>query len=353
MKFPGSKLLYQFDMSVRSVPLDELLRSCEQVGLTGFAEVSTRDGVGMIFYYLGTESNVLHREGHLTQHGAEALQALRLKLVAGEGEFAVYELPLDMAHLLRGITNRRKVGDPIESVTEFGAFLERLEMARHTGTLEVQTSQGAAMLLLVQGRVSNSYWETPAGLTFEKGDARTRLEQALPKGPVHAFLSDFSQTVWKGRHETDVSIRSRLDTSGGPSVANLLAQETALRKEVLDRLVAQVPAQMQVFLFDLMTGAVLARRGRGTDALRVSPLADKVPPLTMYLRDLVAATQDDDVELIEFQTGRTSILIAVVPNAQEALAVLADKSQPTALIGAVLQRAVRAYAAGLQPVGRG
>jgi len=38
-----------------------------------------------------------------------------------------------------------------------------------------------------------------------------------------------------------------------------------------------------------------------------------------------------------------------VPEAMEGIAVLADKSQPTALLGAILSRAVRSYAARLHP----
>jgi hypothetical protein len=41
--------------------------------------------------------------------------------------------------------------------------------------------------------------------------------------------------------------------------------------------------------------------------------------------------------------------VAIVPEAQEAIAVLAERSQPTALIGAALSRAVRGYSARLHP----
>jgi phosphoserine phosphatase len=98
-----------------------------------------------------------------------------------------------------------------------------------------------------------------------------------------------------------------------------------------------------------MTGAIFARKGRGTSVIRVGLLAEKVPSLTMYLRELVSTEDDDSVELIELSTERLSTLVAVVPEAQEAIAILADKSQPTALISAALGRAVRSYAARLHP----
>ncbi len=106
---------------------------------------------------------------------------------------------------------------------------------------------------------------------------------------------------------------------------------------------------VQAFIFDLMTGVILARKGRGTSAIRVGLLAEKVPAFTMYLRDLVATEDSDQVELIELSTERVATLVAIVPEAQEAFAVLADKAQPTALVAAALSRTVRSYAARLHP----
>jgi hypothetical protein len=83
--------------------------------------------------------------------------------------------------------------------------------------------------------------------------------------------------------------------------------------------------------------------------IRVGLLAEKVPSLMIYLRELVATEDEDRIELIELGTERLSTLIAVVPEAMEAIAVLADKSQPTALIGAALSRSVRSYASRLHP----
>src|SRR5512134_1461311 len=109
MKFPGSKLLHHWDLAARGLSLDDLLRSCQQAGLTGFAEVKLPNAVAMIFYYLGGEVNALYREGPVAFNGQEALDRLRSQVRQGEGFVSVYELPLDMAHLLRGITNRKKL----------------------------------------------------------------------------------------------------------------------------------------------------------------------------------------------------------------------------------------------------
>ncbi len=352
MKFPGSKLLHQWDLATQRLSLDDLLRSCQQAGLTGFAEVKSPQAVAMIFYYLGGEVNALYREGPVAYHGQEALDRLKSQVTAEEGDICVYELPLDMAHLLRGITNRQKLRETVKGKSDLVELLRRLEKSEHTGTLEIQTGRGAAMILLVRGRVSNTYWETSGGLTFEKGEARQKLEEAVEKEEGTLFLSEFSRDVWKTRHEVQESVRSRLekrDEVEAPPTDQVAAEETALRNQVLEELNTQIPSLIQAFIFDLLTGSIFARKGRGTSVIRVGLLAEKVPSITIYLRDLVATEDEDQVEMIELSTERISTLIAIVPEAQEAIAILADKSQPTALVGAALSRSVRSYAARLHP----
>jgi hypothetical protein len=352
MKFPGSKLLHHWDLETQKLSLDDLLRSCQQVGLTGFAELKLPHAVGMIFYYLGGEVNALYREGAVAYHGQAALERLRTGVTGDEGVISVYELPLDMAHLLRGITNRQKLRETLKSKADLVELLRRMEKAEHTGTLEIQTSLGSSMILLVRGRLSNTYWETSGGLTFEKGEARQRLEEALGKEEAQLFLAEFSRDIWKTRHEVQSSVRSRLERredTNAQATDQVAAEESALRTQMLEDLHIQVPSLVQAFIFDLMTGVILARKGRGTSAIRVGLLAEKVPSITIYLRDLVATEDADQVELIELSTERVATLVAIVPEAQEAIAVLADKAQPTALIGAALSRVVRSYASRLHP----
>ena len=354
MKFPGSKLLHHWDLSVQKLPLDDLLRSCQQAGLTGFAEVKLPDAVAMIFYYVGGEVNALYREGAVAFSGQAALERLRADSDRREGQVSVYELPIDMAHLLRGITNRQKLKETLQDRADLVELLHRMEKAEHTGTLEIQNATGAAMLLLVRGRLSNTYWESAGGSTFEKREARQRLDESLDQpGETQVYLSDFSRDVWKSRHEVQDSVRSRLQPrppNDATAAEQLVTEEQALRKQVLEELCAQLPSVAQAFLFDLMTGAILARRGGKGRELRVGLLAEKVPNLTLFLRDLVATEEEDSVELIEVSTERMVVMVGIVPEAQEAIALLCEKSQPTALLGANLARAIRGYAARLAPI---
>jgi hypothetical protein len=350
LKFPGSKLLHNWDLSARQLSLDDLLRSCQQIGLTGFAEVKTPTAIAMIFYYLGAEVNALYREGAMAYNGTLALERLRGQAAGIEGEVSVYELPLDMAHLLRGITNRQKLKETLKSKADLAEFLIRMETAQHTGTLEVQTSRGAAMVLLVNGRASNIYWETPAGQTFEKAEARNRLEETLAKEEATLFLSEFSRDVWKSRHEIQAAVRSKLEGEEQKGSEALTSEEVSLRRKVLDELAAELPAVVLVFMFDLLTGAMYARKaGKSASALRVGLLAEKVPALTRYVRELVSIENQDEVEQLEVTTDRIALLVATVPGAAEAVGVLAEKAQPTGLIGAALSRVVRSYASRLSP----
>lgn len=350
MKFPGSKLLHHWDLSVQRPPeLDDLFRSSQAAGLTGFIEVKFPHAVGMIFYYLGGEVNALYREGAIAHNGQVALQKLREHPAASEGTISVYELPLDVAHLLRGITNRQRLREPLNGRVGLTEVLAGIEKAQHTGTLEIQTPDGSAMILLVKGRVSNTYFESSDGLTFEKKEAMHRLEEALGRkgADVQAFLADFSREVWKSRHEVQDGVRSRLERRDDhpPASEQLAAEEMTLRTQALEEICAALPSVTHAFLFDLMTGHILARSGgKGSSLLRVDLLADRIPSLSSYLRDLVAAEERDEIEVFELTTGRLTLVVAMVPETLEAIAVVADRAQPTALIEATLTRLVRSYA---------
>jgi len=356
MKFPGSKLLHQWDLAVQKLSLEELFRSCRQSGLTGLAEVKFPDAVGLIFYYLGGEVNALYREGAMAYNGQSALDRLRTRVTGDVGTISVFELPLDVAHLLRGITNRQKLKETLRNKTDLVELLRRLEKAEHTGTLEVQTSEGSAMVLLVRGRASNVYWETTGGLTFEKGEARQKLEESLGQEEVPLFLGEFSRDVWKNRHEVQVAVRSRLerrDEMRDRPTEEIASEETGLREQVLDELTAQLPGLIQTFIFDLMTASIYLRKGRGATDVHVGPLAELVPDLTISLRERMGDADDSDpLDFIELSTEKLSILVTIVAEAQEAIAVVADRSQPTALIGAALSQAVHAYTVRLHPARR-
>ena len=211
MKFPGSKLLHNWDLSAQNLSLDDLLRSCQQVGLTGFAEVKTPTAVAMIFYYLGGEVNALYREGAWPTTARSRSSGCARRRPASTARSRSTSCPLDMAHLLRGITNRQKLKETLTSKADLVEFLRPHGEGGAHRDARGADRRGAAMVLLVSGRVSNIYWETTGGLTFEKGEARKRLEEALDRQEATLFLSEFSRDVWKSRHEVQASVRSKLE----------------------------------------------------------------------------------------------------------------------------------------------
>jgi hypothetical protein len=351
MKFPGSKLLHQWDLAVEPISLDDLVHSCRQSGLTGFAELRLADAIGLIFYYLGGEVNAIYRERQVAHSGQVALERLRARAMGPQGTVSIYELPLDMAHLLRGVTGRRRLRDRLGGAADLAELLARLEKAEHTGTLEVQTSEGSAMLLLVRGRLSNVYFESRGGLTFEKGEARQKLDESLAHFESTLFLADFSRDVWKSRHAGTVPMRSRLEkrTASVP-VEQIAREEGELRADLIEHLVRQLPSVLQAFVFDLMTGSVYLRRGRGAADVQVAPLARQVPVIAAQLRQQVAISGSlYALESFELVTAGLAVHVAIVPEAQEAIAVLSDRSQPATLIESTLAQAARAYAARLHP----
>ncbi|HET7745939.1 MAG TPA: hypothetical protein VFM29_01480 [Vicinamibacteria bacterium] len=351
MKFPGSKLLHHWDLPTPNLSLVDLLKSCQQVGLTGFAEVKTSQAVAMIMYYQGGEVNALYREGALAFNGMAALDRLRELPLTTEGTLSVFELPLDLAHLLRGITKRQKLRETLKGHEQLAEFLQRMEKAEHTGTIEVQNSMGSAMILIVRGRVSNMYWEASGGTTFEGGEARKRLERSLDKEESMIFLSEFSRDVWKTRHEVQTAVVSRLARrEEGAQAEEVVSEEIQLRRQVLDELITEWPAIVQAFMFDVLTGAVYVRRaGKGSSLLKIGLLAEKIPNLTQVVRDMITLEDKDELEIVQVTTDRVAMLVAMVPHAAEAIAVVAEKAQPTQLIGAALLRRARSYADRLHP----
>jgi hypothetical protein len=345
MRFPGGRLLHTWELTTQRVSLEDLLGSCAQVGLSGFAELHLGTGVGTIFYYMGTEVSVVYRDGPVGYQGAEALEHLRHSVETPRGSIRVYEVPLEMAHLLRGVSNRRRLNVPLASPTDLESLLERFKTEGRTGLVEIQAGSGAAALLLVNGRMSNMYWQATDGPTLEQGAALVGLQQALHGQDVSMFVSDFSRDVWRNRHEATHAVSSRLDVSGtAPGSTDLAGSETLLRRQLLADLDEQVPSMIQAFVVDLMTGAVLSRRIRGTSALRVAILSDKVPALlVLSLREIAAAEGADALETLQFQTGHALAVVEVAAEVQEALVVIADKAQPGPHIAGVLNRACRAY----------
>ena len=352
MRFPGGKLLHEWDLAVHRLSMNDLLRSCQQVGLTGYMELQFPDAVAMVLYYMGSEVNAMYREGPTGASGEAAIERLRVHLQhAPVGVVTVHELPLDMAHLLRGMTNRRRLAEPVSGREGLTCLLARLEQEKHTGTLELHAPAGSGMLLLVGGRLSNVYWEAADHTTFERDAARRRLERSLEAGAADAFVASFSRDSWIQRQEVQSPVppRTFVSPAAGSSVAaEVASEEDSLRIDVLEDLSAQVPAAFYVAVVDLPTGAVLAEKYRGPEALQAGLLPKRLAALLLHLKREVEA-DDHELEALTLTAGKVTAQVAVVPEAREAVAVVADRAQPTALVGVALARAAQVYGDRLRP----
>lgn len=351
MKFPGSKLLHEWDLSVHSMSMEDLVRSCEQVGLTGLAQLAFPHAAAMVFYYKGVPVNAFYREGPMALTAEAAIERLRTQIRVDEGTVGIYELPLDMAHMLRGATNRRKHSEPIRSPAALEEFLHGLEKAEHTGTLELNTPRGAAIFLLVRGRVSNVYWESEGGSTFEKAAARTEIMTALKTCEATLVVSEFSQEVFKARHQAEAPLESHLsrrEPAAPATTSHLVSEEMGLREQLLEQVASELPSLLRASLFDVLTGAELVQRVRS--GAPAEPIADKAAQFIIHVRALLGE-HPDETESLELLTDRTTTVVVVIPKTWEAVVATADRSLPAAVISGVLTRAAHAYATQFARIG--
>jgi len=212
MRFPGSKLLSQ-DLSTETTPFDSIIRHCEDVNLSGYMEISFGDAEGLLLFYLGEQINIIYRQGNKIFISGEATLKLRNTAQLKEGKISIYELPLDMAHMLRGLSNRKEMFGQIFASDPLKELIRKLEAEGHTGSLEVLTNKGTGMILQVRGRFSTAYFETAAGVTFEKKEALNKIYELLDRDDTSAqvFQSDSSPDIWKSRqHGGTKSRASRL-----------------------------------------------------------------------------------------------------------------------------------------------
>jgi len=211
MRFPGSKLLSE-NLSTSTTSFDSLIRHCEDVNLSGYIEVSFSDVEGLILLYLGEQITVICRVGCDKFYvGRAATLKLHNTAQFNEGNISIYELPLDMAHMLRGLSNREEIFGQIRRAAPLREYVTQLEKSRHTGSLEILTDHGSGMVFLVRGRFSNAYFETEAGVTFEKKEALNKIYERLDSNvSAQVFKSDFSALQWKKRQHAGKARMSRL-----------------------------------------------------------------------------------------------------------------------------------------------
>ena len=369
MRFPGSKLLSQ-DLSTETTPLESVIRHCEDVNLSGYMEIAFGDADGLILFYLGEQINIIYRAGNEISVSNEAMLKLRNAASLKEARVSVYELPLDMAHMLRGLSNRQEIFGQIFASQPLRDLLAKLEKEGHTGSLEVITNKGTGMLLLVRGRFSNGYFETAGGVTFEKGEAMNKIFEALdtPETSARVFQSEFSSNIWKARHETQRARSSRLHeileqqrpqetTSESapppePVVDPKAAKPTPkvvdrkpLQQRVLASIREQTPSMLAAFFFNLDTEEIELEHVEFPKETEEQLIIEKLPAFVKYLENLASMKDEDHMETLSLTTENFYLIVKCIPEAGEGLALITDKSQPIALASALLLNSAHRYVA--------
>jgi hypothetical protein len=364
--FPGSKLLSQ-DLSTQSTPLDAVIQHCEQVNLSGYVEITFGDSEGLILFYLGEQINIIYRAGSEIFLSNDAVLKLRNMTQMKEGKVSVYELPLDMAHMLRGLSNRQEIFGQIFAPDPLRDLLKKLEGDGHTGSLEVITNRGTGMVLLVRGRQSNAYFETEGGVTFEKGEAIKKIFELLERPEISArvFQSEFSPDIWKARHEHQRARFSRLHelleearpvgeapaasaAAGGASAAverprAAVKDRLPIQKKLLAEIRQHTPSMLAGFFFNLETEEILSELVDAPAKTAERLIVDKLPALVKYLENLAAMRGDDHVESLALTTENFYLIVKSIPEAGEGVALITDKSQPVTLASALLLNSSHRY----------
>ena len=374
MRFPGSKLLSQ-DLSTETTPFDSIIRHCEDVNLSGYMEIAFGDAEGLLLFYLGEQINIIYRQGNKIFLGGEATLKLRNTAQLKEGKISIFELPLDMAHMLRGLSNRKEIFGQIFASDPLKELTAKLKSEGHTGSLEVLTSKGTGMILQVRGRFSTAYFETEAGVTFEKKEALNKIYELLDRDETVAqvFQSDFSPDIWKSRQQGTKSRTSRLQEllesrRDDPSDATVPAgkqlpepvaeivppvrpektmDRTPLQEQILAEIHEQTPSLLAAFFFDLQTEEIDAELVTAPEETADRLIVDKLPAFVKYLENLAAMRSDDHMEILSMSTENLYLIVKCIRETEEGIALITDRSQPVTLASALLLNSSHRYLAML------
>lgn len=384
MRFPGSKLLSQ-DLSTETTPFDSIIRHCEDVNLSGYMEISFGDAEGLLLFYLGEQINIIYRQGNKIFLSGEATLKLRNTAQLKEGKISIYELPLDMAHMLRGLSNRKEMFGQIFASDPLKELIRKLEAEGHTGSLEVLTNKGTGMILQVRGRFSTAYFETEAGVTFEKKEALNKIYELLDRDDTSAqvFQSDFSPDIWKSRQQGGTKSRSsRLqellessrprqdsptaapdagdetvpaqppttepdDEVVSPETAKKGVERTPLQQQILAEIRDQTPSLLAAFFFDLRTEEIDAELVTAPEETADRLIVDKLPAFVKYLENLAAMRSDDHMEILSMSTENFYLIVKCIRETEEGIALITDRSQPVTLASSLLLNSSHRYVAML------
>jgi hypothetical protein len=212
MLFPGRKALME-NIPTRNIQVDDLVSEFTKQNFSGYAEFLFDEGRGIVLFHSGEVVTAIFKKHDTVKGQDDAITAIKNTSRLEEGKVNSYQLPSEMAHMLRGLCNRKFL-EEIHVSGKLKLILDKLEQNNETGTLDVLFTdrKEKGMILFINGRISNSFLEMDRNLTLEGKDALDRIYQLTDEtdGSCKIFQSEFSQEIWKSRRGTGKPHESRM-----------------------------------------------------------------------------------------------------------------------------------------------
>ncbi len=212
MIFPGRKPLLE-NISTRNLHVDDLLMEFTKQNFSGYAEFHFSESKGVLLFHSGEVITTVYKERDKIKSQEEGITAVKSRCRLEDGTINTYELPSEMAHMLRGLCNRKFI-EEIHASGKLQLLLDTLQQDQHTGTLDLIFTERKekGMILIINGRISNSFLEIDRNLTLVGKGALKRMNELVNEidGCCKVFQSDFSQEIWKSRRGTTRPHTSRI-----------------------------------------------------------------------------------------------------------------------------------------------
>jgi len=212
MIFPGRKALMQ-GISTQNMSVEDLITEFSKQVFSGYAEFLFELGRGIVLFHSGEIVTAIFKKQDTVKSQDDAIKAIKNTCRLEEGTVNAYQLPGEMAHMLRGLCNRKFL-EEVNASDKLKSILDDLGQNSQTGTLEIlfANRKEKGMILLINGRMSNTFLEMAKNLTLEGKDALDRICQIVnePDGNCKVFQSEFSQEIWKSRRGTGKPYESRM-----------------------------------------------------------------------------------------------------------------------------------------------
>ncbi len=233
MIFPGRKPLLE-NISTQNIRIDDLLTEFSKQVFSGYAEFRFSNGKGVLLFHSGEIITAILKEGEKVKNQEEGINAIKNLCRTEDGSISTYQLPAELAHMLRGLCNREFV-EEVHIAGKLKLLLDTLEESQHTGTLDLifTDRKEKGMILCINGRTSNTYLEMDKNLTLEGKEALKRVYELLDdvNGSCKIFKSDFSQEIWKSRKGTNKPYEIR--------IYEILSDKEASEPSPLQRLLSE------------------------------------------------------------------------------------------------------------------